>query len=1094
MKQHFFKDAPHVGFTLISSETDKMGMTHYRYRQMSGNVPLKFGTWMVHALGEQVVSMNGKLYDQVPAFASAPMSDEQALTKALDYIGAAVYLWENEADEEAIKIMTGDPEASYYPTGELYGIAPYDQLSSESLVLTWRFNVYAAEPLSRQWIYVDANSGDIVQTTNLIHHTDSNGTAETGYSGLQEIMTDYSGSQFRLRESGRGDGIHTFNMNNQTSGSGVDFFHPDNHWDTNTIQIFGTDAHWGAEMTYDFYANHFNRNSIDNNGFTLISRVHYGTNYGNAFWDGSQMTYGDGSNGNTPFTALDVAGHEITHGLTTFTANLIYQAESGALNESFSDIFAAAIERDALGVNSGEWLIGEDLNFLIRNMSDPNALGDPDTYFGTYWASLTGGDNGGVHTNSGVQNFWFYLLSEGGTGVNDNNDSYDVVSIGIEDAAAVAYRNLTYYLDESSQYSDARFYAIQSAVDLFGACTQQVESTWNAWYAVGVGGAYDGNVDADFSADMTEHCASPATVNFTNFSFLSTNALWDFGDGNTSTSWDPSHTYQSDGEYTVTLLSSSNCGADTIIQVDYIKIGPDYPCQVLMPANGGLGTTQTTCAGILYDNGGPTGAYTANYNGTMTIAPTGAVSVSLEFLEFSVEAATGCIYDYMIVYDGPSTGSPAIGTYCNTVPPPSVINSTGNAITIQFSSDEGLEEDGFKIAWQCNIPSESPIADFEADKEETCSGLINFTDLSVLGSNVATSWYWDFGDGNSDTLQHPSHQYNADGIYSVTMVASNAIGSDTLVKANYINVDLPDAPTGEDDEVCPGESGTLIATSGGTHYWYDGPFSTNLLHVGDTFVTPIVQQSTAFWVESEVASTPVSNGPLNNQIGSGGYVDLYQSIIFDVFSEFRLQSVKVFASIPGTRNIVVYDEQQNTVFDTLIYIPTGEQVVPLNWDFAPGTNYSMTVGSAGIIKMWRNNGGVSYPYEVPGIVNIHTSTAGGGYYYYFYDWQVQTVCVSGRSSIAASTGDCTGIEEESAGSSAKLFPNPSDGSITLSWDDSKQLDRIDVYSATGKLVYQHLVSTENGNVNLDLRHLSSGVYVVKGSGNALQFTKRLIIE
>ena len=127
-------------------------------------------------------------------------------------------------------------------------------------------------------------------------------------------------------------------MNQGTSyGNAVDFTDGDNFWNnTSNLDNYATDAHWGAEMTYDYFFSMFNRNSIDGNGFALVSYVHYGNNYSNAFWDGQRMTYGDGNN--NPFTALDITGHEITHGLTNFTANLVYQNESGALNESFSDI------------------------------------------------------------------------------------------------------------------------------------------------------------------------------------------------------------------------------------------------------------------------------------------------------------------------------------------------------------------------------------------------------------------------------------------------------------------------------------------------------------------------------------------------------------------------------------------------------------------------------------------------------------------------------------------------------------------------------------------------------------------------------------
>jgi Zn-dependent metalloprotease len=277
------------------------------------------------------------------------------------------------------------------------------------------------------------------------------------------MVTDSYNGAFRLRETTRGQGIRTFNMQKGTSyGNAVDFTDADNFWNNvnaNKDQ-YATDAHWGAEMTYDYYQSN-GRNSIDGNGYQLNLYVHYNNNYVNAFWDGTRMTFGDGNANYSPLTTLDVTGHEISHGLDEHTANLAYQGESGALNESFSDIFGACVERFA-DSTTANWLIGEDLGNPFRSMSDPNAYGDPDTYFGTNWYSGTG-DYGGVHTNSGVQNHWFYRLSVGGSGTNDIGNNFNVTGIGIQKAQQIAWRNMVYYLTNSSDYADARFYSIQAA-------------------------------------------------------------------------------------------------------------------------------------------------------------------------------------------------------------------------------------------------------------------------------------------------------------------------------------------------------------------------------------------------------------------------------------------------------------------------------------------------------------------------------------------------------------------------------------------------------------------------------------------------------
>ncbi|NJO87702.1 MAG: PKD domain-containing protein [Chloroflexia bacterium] len=265
------------------------------------------------------------------------------------------------------------------------------------------------------------------------------------------------------------------------------------------------------------------------------------------------MTYGDGDGINYfPLTCTDIIGHEITHGVTEHSADLVYAYESGALNESFSDIFGTCIDF-YLNPETANWILAEQIsstNAPLRSLENPNSLGDPDTYQGNYWVTGSS-DNGGVHTNSSVMNYWFYLLTNGGSGVNDNNDTYSVTGIGINKAAQIAYRNLTVYLTANSQFADARFYSIQSAIDLYGECSQEVISVTNAWHAVGVGADYNNSVIAEFNASQTFSCSIPATVNFYNLSVNGSTYRWDFGDGTTSTSANPSKTYTETGVYDI---------------------------------------------------------------------------------------------------------------------------------------------------------------------------------------------------------------------------------------------------------------------------------------------------------------------------------------------------------------------------------------------------------------------------------------------------------------------------------------------------------------------------------------------------------------
>jgi len=340
------------------------------------------------------------------------------------------------------------------------------------------------------------------------------------FSGTQTVITDsISSSKFLLRDSSRGNGVITLNIKTGTTfSSAVDFTDADNYWNNvNTaLDQAGTDCHWGLETTFDFYKNNFGRNSYNDLGSVMTAYVHYSYKYVNAFWDGTEMVFGDGDfSSYNPIVSLDVAGHELTHAVTGSTANLNYSYESGALNESFSDIMGTAIEFYGKPTKAN-WLIAEDCvksGTPFRSMSNPKSYSQPNTYLKTNWYTGSS-DNGGVHTNSGVQNYWFYLLAHGGSGTNDLGNSYYTTGIGLSDAQSIVYRNLTYYLTPSSQYSDSRFYSLQAASDLFGLCSNQYKQTAKSWYAVGVGTNYD-SITKPLTGTYTIGGASPNYTNFT---------------------------------------------------------------------------------------------------------------------------------------------------------------------------------------------------------------------------------------------------------------------------------------------------------------------------------------------------------------------------------------------------------------------------------------------------------------------------------------------------------------------------------------------------------------------------------------------------
>lgn len=544
-------------FSKIKIESDREGFTHEKFQLYEQGIKVEFANYTLHSKDGKLVSMNGEFYALQNVKTTPKLSSKAAFDRAVAYTGAKQYLWENPQDAAAMNYEKPKGELVLLPAMEEQG----ETRKSDKVRLAYKFDIYATNPVSRGDLYIDAETGKVLFYNATIKHlgeyshgnklktakavnqkeeTNSKkafvaANAATRYSGTQVIQTTLSGASYILADATRGLGINTYNMKKGTSyTAAVNFTDADNNWTAaeynNTNKDNGAlDAHWGAEKTYDYWSTVHGRNSFDNAGAIIKSYVHYSNAYDNAYWNGSVMTYGDGSG--TYFdilTAIDVAGHEIGHAVCTYTANLAYQKESGALNEAFSDIWGACIEYAAAPTKS-PWLIGEDIerrsgHLALRSMSDPNSEGQPDTYGGTYWINpnctpTSSNDYCGVHTNSGVLNHWFYILSVGKSGTNDIGNAYNVTGITIDKAAKIAYRLESVYLTANSTFANARTSGIQSAIDLYGAGSPEVIATTNAFYAVGVGAAYVDSNDTVAPSAPTNLAASGTTGSTTNLTW-----------------------------------------------------------------------------------------------------------------------------------------------------------------------------------------------------------------------------------------------------------------------------------------------------------------------------------------------------------------------------------------------------------------------------------------------------------------------------------------------------------------------------------------------------------------------------------------------
>jgi Zn-dependent metalloprotease/subtilisin-like proprotein convertase family protein len=548
---------------LIRSDKDDLGMNHARYQQYYKNLKVITGEYILHEQQGRVLSANGLFLDHLNMNTNAVLDEEQAFNSALIAVPASKYLWQCSLEEQHI-LMDGKMNGSR-PNGELVILPSLNTDKKQSTVLCWMFDIYASQPHERWLVYINAQNGKLVFKENKICTVTTNGTAVTKYSGTQTIKVDsLSANSYRLREYSRGSGVETYNCQNGTSyATAVDFTDTDNLWNTTTNQDNAAyDAHFGAEKTYDYFFLNHGRNSYNNTGGVLKSYIHYSTAYNNAFWNGAVMTYGDGDGSTfSPLTELDICAHELTHGVTEYSSNLVYSYESGALNESFSDIFGVAVDFYAKPTLAN-WLIGDltytpsTPNDALRYMNNPNLGGQPDTYLGTSW--YTGpGDNGGVHYNSGVQNFWYYLLCVGGTGTNDNGFVYNVGAIGMTKASKIAYRTNSFYLTSGSQYVDAGFYSIKSANDLYGNCSVETFAVKNAWDAVGVAVA---SLNSNATASISGGSCVGNTLQFT--AAGGTIYSWTGPNGFTSSIANPTipaATLANNGVYTCIVTDGAGC-------------------------------------------------------------------------------------------------------------------------------------------------------------------------------------------------------------------------------------------------------------------------------------------------------------------------------------------------------------------------------------------------------------------------------------------------------------------------------------------------------------------------------------------------------
>lgn len=491
-------------YRLVKKNKDELGITHSVYEHYYKGVKVMDDMVMLHEKEGKLIYVNGEIISDINLSPKQQPTLQKMRAIIISDLNAQGKITVSNIEEVITKVNKGRSAAVYH---------------------TSKVEALSLKPLKAFTYYIDNESGTIVKKNSRIHDVDTPSQSSTYYKGTQSITVDSYNGQYRLKDNTRN--IHTRNGTNldvDTVNGGIisveEYISPTANYTEDGTKP-PVEVHWAMKNAYDYYMTRHNRNSYDGNGSKIEN--YYNFDFGGMAGGANAaaldtplyggivcMLYGNGKIFNglitymNPVVGIDVAGHEYSHLIVSRNGlgGLNYQGESGAINESIADMLGTAIE--FYSGNNPNWTIGEGITTAsifnpspspyMRSLSDPNNVNpgpQPDTYNGTHWASTANPDEnndyGGVHTNSGVGNYWFYLLSQGGSGTNDIGNAYNVTGITIEKAEKIIYRALHQYMTPNTTYLDAYNATKQAVTDLYGASSNEQQQNVKAWYGVGIG-------------------------------------------------------------------------------------------------------------------------------------------------------------------------------------------------------------------------------------------------------------------------------------------------------------------------------------------------------------------------------------------------------------------------------------------------------------------------------------------------------------------------------------------------------------------------------------------------------------------------------
>ncbi len=1000
-KQYGLRTVDSLG--LVSTVTDELGMRHTTYQQYYRSIPVEFATLKAHGRAGMVEVANGTFYMGLDNASVPRVSPETCSQLAGGYTG--------------FQHFTASPAKLVW-----YHLGQESKDTQSAFRLSYKVRV-TEDSGARTWdIFVDAVNGKLLAKNPLFSHCNS-GTATTTWNGSQTIKTSVLSGNYILLDDCQASNIRTRNWNG--GGSPLDYTDADNSW-TATNQRSAATGHWAAKRAREYFNTVHNRSSWDGSGGDVDLRVNAlfnGSGNNASFnWGNGQMLLGAG-NSSTSYTddwnTLDVTAHEYAHGVTGTSASLNYAYESGALNESFSDIFGECAQSWEEG--STNWLIGDDLSYgAIRSMSNPNTYNDPDTYLGTHWYSGTN-DDGGVHTNSGVQNFWFYLLCQGGSGTNDIGSSYTVSAIGMTAARTIAYRNLTVYLNFNSDHNAARAGAILAARDLYGPGSAQEIAVTNAWYAVGVGGPYGPAMPGctcTFSGSQYPSNTLTPTSQWQNvncqyageysvYNVVSGNTYqWSYCDGDgASSAYDNRLNLYNHGTGAYITCSGDACGLDA--KIVWVA---NFTGQVRVLTNQYFSTnnacgTNSTCSNLAYrisssvpggctsDSHEPDNSFSSAYSlGTVTSYTGTNLCLTAGDNDWSSFQYSGNTYYFKV--RGFSTNT--VGSYGVT------FSLSGNTVTIETVAYNGSTTDTYLELYASNGTTllddddDNGVGNFSRIIYTLCSVTASVTPSGpttfcqggavTLTASGGTSYLWNTGATTSSISVTTSGSYTA----TVTNSGCSATANPVTVTVNpgpSMPVITPSGPT----TFCTGGSVMLTASPASSYQWSNGA-NTNSINVttSGSFTVTVFDGSgcSATSMPITVTANPAPSTPVITPSGpttfcTGGSVMLSASPASSYLWSNGSTSGNISVATSGTYTVTVYDPSGCSATSTAVTVtvnpaPTIPAITPSGpTTFCAGGSVMISASPASSYQWSNGSNASSITVTTTGTYTVTVSNASG---------------------------------------------------------------------------------------------------------------------